>query len=281
MATLRNPLNSLRLAPLLSRVDTRRIRLRQLLAPLAGAAAKLAACTLVLALQLIPQAAGTRASLDVPLYWHRLLLEQRAPALLQLELPAGEWQVTPESLGYFIEPDAGGSLRFVYAGEVPRGLIYGAYREGVAVLELSAPNDSEAFIDNHLAAIRDQVAELNARQNLLRLERRAHAARQSVPEQLADELWAEPHGGPGRPAASLSYQLRGQGETILAALAEEATVRARLKELYYSIQVARVDVWLAQFELQLALAGIPEPQFSELLSLGDSSMVRQIGRAHV
>lgn len=229
----------------------------------------------------VPRAAGTRTSLEVPLYLGYVELRQREPALLLLELPAGDYEVTPASLGYFIAaPQAGAPARFVYTAEVPRGLIYGQRATGAVVVEISAPLDSEAFINDHLKRIRERVAELNRRENTLRQERGRHEQGASKAQRLADELWsAQLEDVSALPPARWMRRVLGQDasytQAVLDALNADSGYRTRLKEQFYAVQVARVDVWLAQFDLQLALAGIPEPKFSELLSLGDSSMVRQ------
>lgn len=245
----------------------------------------LKAAFLLTGLLLLPLQAGGGGGLSLPVHYHRLELPGVAPVLVAIP-GAPSMQAAPVSLGYF-------STRgeFVFTGDEPRGFLYGydpspapdAPHGRALVLEIATPARAEEYLEDYLDEIRGKVKVLNARDNELLLARQDNAKRLSRVEQLADGILGvgedELKGGAlddwiGEVMAS------GLDSTALAGLPEalnqQAQNRAALKRLYYSSQEARLDLRLSKFELQLALARLPRPEFDELLSLGDEKLVRRM-----
>jgi hypothetical protein len=212
---------------------------------------------------LIPQIAGVQTALLVPVRYAKVALPERAPAVISLAVPVTELTIAPASLGYF--SPAG---EFVYSADVDRGLIYG-YKPGTAapvyVVEIAAPQQAREFIDQHLERIRTWTRELNTRRNRLRLERLELDALPARPAalSLASQFWDKADAADGD-ASEGQWLVRGAGYGAgaagdLAALLEaQAGRRAKMKELYYAALEARLELALAQYELQLALARLPE-----------------------
>lgn len=229
----------------------------------------------VAVLLLVPVFAGPSSELAFPVSYARVELDERAPVLLELALPFADYRVAPASLGYFTD-----SGHFVYSGEVARGLIYGRSDREVLVVEIAAPSRAELYLDLQLDAIREQVAAVNRSRNQLRLERgrnlidggnESGAYLAALLEQLGPDLdGALPDDlSELRPAAG-----RLDGEELADAFIDYSRHRARLKELYYDSQSARLALMLRKFDLQLALARLPQPELEALLIIGDEKLVR-------
>ncbi len=212
---------------------------------------------------LIPQVAGVHGALLVPVRYAKVALPQRAPAIINLALPVEELTIAPASLGYF--SPAGD---FVYSADVDRGLIYGATTGAAAtvyVVEIAAPEQASEFLDAHLARIRTWTRELNTRRNRLRLKRQELEALPASPavQSLAGQFWDTADAADGASIDRL-WLARGAGYgastagDLAQALTAQAGQRARMKELYYTALEARLELGLAQFELQLALARLPQ-----------------------
>ena len=229
-------------------------------------------CLLVFAAALMPRPAGHDATFLVPVAYHRLQLKLRAPALIELGLPPGDYAVEPQSLGYFKQPG-----EFVYTAAVERGLIFGTTDGEAFILELAAPEESEAFLEFHLDQIREGVLEQNRLANLIAQARasladapgRVDSAVISEFEQLGADAIAA---GADQAQALADAAQAGPAEAV-AALERYAPRQAALKQRYYACQRARLDVLGQQAALQLALARLPEPPGTELLSLGDTELV--------
>lgn len=231
-------------------------------------------CLLVFAAALMPRPAGHDAQLLVPVAYHRLLLDERAPAVIELNLPDADYNVEPQSLGYFTP-----SGEFVYTAAVARGLIYGRCGGKAYILELAAPEDSRAFLEFHLDQIREGVLEQNRLANLL-------AQARSAAEDPADDLeravinaykklGAAALLAEAAEARALASQAGVQPLQAQDALKHYSRGQSALKQRYYACQRARLDVLGQKAALQLALAHLPDPPSSELLSLGDRELVAE------
>ncbi len=229
-------------------------------------------CLLVFAAALAPRPADRDAALLVPVAYHRLQLEQRAPAVVALNLPGGDYSVEPQSLGYFTP---GG--KFVYTAAVARGLIYGRSGDTAYIMELAAPEDSRAFLEFHLDQIRAGVLEQNRLANLLVQARRAAQEIDDEQERAVIKAYRELgagalHAGAAE-AEALLRQAQSQPSQAQHALARYSQRQAALKQRFYACRRAKVEVAGLQAMLQLALARLPEQPSSELLSLGDRQLV--------
>lgn len=245
--------------------DGRRLWLERLLA---------LCCAVILLAAVSPRATSQEQVLSLPVSYARVELERRSPALVALNLPSGDYNVAPASLGYFAAPNL-----FVYSATVSRGVIYGQAEGSVVVLEVAAPPGAEVYLEDQVSQIRAFVREENRRENLL------HSARQNqVPEyerlkeragQLLEKLSTDLTGPlPSRWLDTVAHEYRGELVEVTAALSDYGRHRAGLKRLYYDGQLARLDLLERQFDLQLALARLPDPQIEELLSVGDEQLVR-------
>ena len=232
----------------------------------------LAAVLCVLA-ALLPGVAGPSTELALPVFYARVELERRAPVVLILNLPGEEYAVQPASLGYFTADG-----EFVFSAEVPRGLIYGRNNGELLVVEVTTPEMSELYIDQQLQLIRERVTELNEHDNLLMQARREAPPARNDAQKLAKRFWdllGPELTGPVPPEwlEQVEWQYTGDPLELEAALTDQARHRARLKRLYYESQAARLNLLLAQYDLQIALARMPSPEIDELLSLGDADLV--------
>jgi hypothetical protein len=241
---------------------------------------------LLIGLLLLPVVAGTHTMLRVPVLYRRVELPSREPVVLELDFPAADFQIEPASLGYFVD-SPGGARQFVYTADVPRGLLYaqlpgskppGAAAAGpgsVVVLELAAPS-GEVFFDDQLGAIRDNVAELNRRRNLLKqAQDGAHGVYRTTLKALWKELSAT--AGGIRANGWLDGVLAKYPQDIpriAVAVTEDARQRAEQKALFYGAEQQRLQLLLSQYDLQLGLARVPHRRSAELLSLGDEKLVK-------
>jgi hypothetical protein len=228
---------------------------------------------LCLLIMLLPQAAGPSSELLVPVRYALVELDERVPVVLELDLPPTGFVAQPASLGYFLP---GGE--FVYSATVTRGLLYGQSDGVVQVIEITAPLAADAFITSQLATIRDGVAAMNAQENLLYMARDKSPSSATVAGRAASDILAAC--GPGLdkpPSGAVSEALARWGDDAVGLSGEllnEARHRARLKQLYYEGQAARLRLMLTEFDLQIALARLPQADYAELLSLGDEKLVR-------
>ncbi|MBN2081895.1 hypothetical protein JW859_06755 [bacterium] len=229
---------------------------------------------LCLLLVAIPVWAGPSSDLSLPVHYARVELDQRAPVLLSLGLPATDYAISPAGLGYF---DA--EKNFIYSAEVARGLIYGRRGGEVLVIEIAAPAEAELYLDQQLDGIRAQVDEVNRQKNLLRLARLDEPVVSRQAAELYEALKQELGPGLDGPLPDSWAGKVDSGNRDIAALGPEllalARHQARLKRLYYDSQAARLALMLRKYELQLALARLPQPEIDELLSLGDTELVNQ------
>jgi len=229
-----------------------------------------------LSLVLLPIFAGPSSELAVPVYYARVELAERAPVALELSLPAADYEIAPASLGYFT-----GSGEFVYSGQVTRGLIYGRRNGEVLVVEIAAPGEAALYLDRQLASIREQVDEVNRCRNRLRLERARQHTGQAESDSgltaLLDQLGPDLDGAlPADWNEILPDSNAAADESLRNALTGYARHRVRLKELYYASQSARLKLMLAKFDLQLALARLPQPELDALLVVGDEHQVQAL-----
>jgi len=236
-------------------------------------------CVICLLTALAPFLAGPSNELSIPVSYARLQLAERAPAVLDLDLPAADYRVAPASLGYFADDGS-----FVYSADVARGVIYATHDHGVVVLEIAVAPGAEQYLARQLDSIKLGVDDVNAHQNMLLL------AREECPDTPAlsrgcEALWDWL--GP-----DLDGQLPPDWANVLGLAAEDTEQlrrelvalgrhRARLKQLYYDVQAARLNLRLAEFDLQLALARLPRPDFDGLMSLGDADLVRETAREQI
>lgn len=221
---------------------------------------------------LIPLLAGPSNELAIPVSYGRIELLERAPVVLELNLPAAEYQVAPASLGYFA-----GDGGFVYTADVARGVIFARQRAEVVVLEITAAPSSETYLAQQLALIKQRVEEVNVRQNALLQARRDDPAAAAI-SLTHRGLWSRlgpDLDGPLTHDWAADLELRTEeADELRAEFISRARHRALLKQLYYQVQAARLQLLLAEFDLQLALARLPRPDFEELVSLGDDAVVR-------
>lgn len=240
---------------------------------------------LLLGLLLLPLSAGSGGGLGLPVRYYRLELPSAAPALVRIA-GAPEMQAAPVSLGYFSTQG-----EFVFTGDEPRGFLYGydpapapdAPHGRALVLEIATPARAEEYLDDYLDEIRGKVKVLNARDNELLLARQDKAKRPSRVDQLADAILSSSEDDlKGGALDDWIGEVLGSGldssalASLPEALSQQAQNRAALKRLYYTSQEARLDLRLSKFELQLALARLPKPEFDALLSLGDEKLVRKM-----
>jgi len=224
---------------------------------------------------LVPFTAGPSNELSLPVFYARVELNERAPVVLELDLPGEDYSVQPASLGHFTQ-----SGEFVFSAEVARGLIYGRNNGELLVVEVIAPPEAGLYIDRQLELIRTGVNELNQHDNLLMLARGEAPKVVTAAQQLADSLWVmlgSELAGPIPPEwlEEVEWQYDGNLNELESALLEQARHLAQLKRLYYESQAARLNLLLAQYDLQIALARLPSPEIDELLSLGDATLVRR------
>jgi hypothetical protein len=235
----------------------------------------------------LPWPGGTYTVLRVPVQYKRVDLVKSEPIVLELALPAGEYQVEPASLGYFADDGAGDVRRFVYSAEVPRGLIFGRpatkFVGGgtpVFVVEVNAPDTGKDYLDVQLNTIRGKVAELNRQRNLLLQADQTNPARRSQFFKTIDALWS-----------NLSFTQRGLADAGWTAqvlrkypgevtkleqlLAADSEARGELKARWYHTEQARIDLLLSQYDLQVSLARLPRRRSEQLLSLGKEQLVRE------
>jgi len=229
---------------------------------------------LLTALLLIQIAGPVSADITATRY-ERLELTSRAPAVIRFDQPHDSWQSAPASLGYF-----SGSHEFVYTAQESRGLIFGLVKGEVIVIEIAAPDIDRSFIQGHLTDIRKRVSQLNAQKNLLRLARQQYPRADREIEQQVAGLWSELDGNAENPGLEpvLDYSVATHNSRLADLTAQISAVarhQARLKRLYYEGQFARLQLLLSQFDLQVALAQLPNPEMNELLSLGDRRLVTQ------
>lgn len=236
-------------------------------------------CGICLLTAMVPFLAGPSNELSIPVSYARLQLAERAPAVLDLDLPAADYSVAPASLGYFA-----GDGSFVYSADVARGVIFATHDDGIVVLEISVSPSAETYLARQLDSIKLGVDDVNAHQNMLLLAREENPETPALSrgcEALWDWLgpdldgklppdWAD--------ALSLDAEETGQLRRELVTLGRH---RARLKQLYYDVQAARLQLRLAEFDLQLALARLPRPDFDGLMSLGDAELVRETAQQEV
>jgi len=228
---------------------------------------------LCLLIMLMPQTAGPSSELLVPVRYALVELAERVPVVLELNLPPTGFVAQPASLGYFLP---GGE--FVYSATVTRGLLYGQAEGVVQVIEITAPLAADAFISSQLATIRDGVVVMNAQENILYMAREKSPSSATVAGRAASDMLAAC--GPGLdkpPSGAVSEALARWGDDAVGLSGEllsEARHRARLKQLYYEGQAARLQLMLTEFDLQIALARLPQADYAELLSLGDENLVR-------
>jgi hypothetical protein len=238
----------------------------------------------------------------IPVYLHRVELEACEPLLLQLELQPGEWQVQPASLGYFLGDPASGLRQFFFAAEVPRGLIYRwipAEQLGVSarnqdgdlgrveVIEIETPANAPLYFEKQLEEIRLRVVELNRQKNLLLQSRQqlASASRSNYSSAL-DRLWSQLQVHPnelddGGWSAQMVSRYPAETAKIIAQLSYDAKARGEQKQLYYSTQHARIRLMLSQFDLQFGLARLPRPRNEQLLSMGNTALVKETVLAEI
>jgi hypothetical protein len=223
----------------------------------------------------IPGTSRPFSPLTIPVFYDRIELEQRSPVALRLDLPKADYQVSPVGLGYFDEQQ-----RFIYTADVSRGLIYGRNRQGVIAIELSAPSREPVYLEDRLERIRGRVVNINDIKNRLRLRRLSFEEGRNSFEESVDELWNGNTGDSGIPELeTLDWEMQRlfPGRELEAArvLTDRARNLAELKQLWYESQFARLDLLVEQFDLQLGLAELPRQQFEELLSLGNTHLVRE------
>lgn len=237
-------------------------------------------------LMLTPPRAGEQ-NLAVPVRFAQVTLAVRAPSLLRLDLPAGQYYVSPASLGYFSQNN-----EFVFTSDVQRGLVYGYVerdplapgdsRGAVYLVEISAPSDSDLFLSEYLQAIRQRVDQENLTANQLRLAREQDSAEAQKSRRLA----AQPLGftrqelSDGSFSAWVERVIHDYSDLLPempTALQAETLDQVELKRLYYQSEAASMDQMLASFELQMTLAQLPKPRIESLLQLGDSKTVQDGG----
>jgi hypothetical protein len=237
-------------------------------------------CLLVFVAALLPRPAGHEGALALPVDYHRIELPERAPVVIAVALPAGDYDIEPESLGYFDKPG-----QFIYTAAVARGVIFGRVNGRAVVLEVAAPQDSQAFLQYHLDQIRAKVAELNHQENLLAASRTAAAAVRGQLDQAVAKQYAKLGARAGRVdlarAKAFARQAQATPAEARASLERLAEQQAEQKQLYYECQRTRLGILGQQAALQVALARLPEPHFNELLSLGDDQVVREAVQAEL
>jgi hypothetical protein len=237
----------------------------------------LAALAVMLAV-LIPRVAEVQEALLTPVRYAKVELSERAPAAISLGLPSAEYAVSPASLGYFA-PNGD----FVYTADVARGLVYG--RPGgpakpVYAVEIAAPEQADDFLEDQLEQIRRWTRELNTQRNKLRLARLERSASIAGKDavRLAQQFWLDADDA----AASVANQAwleraTAQGldvaKELSVLLASQAERQALLKELFYSAEATRIELTLAQFHLQLALARLPRRSGPQLLPQPTSAQI--------
>lgn len=238
-------------------------------------------------LVLAPPRAGDQG-LAIPVRYSQVRLGSRAPSLIRLDLPAGEYYVAPASLGYFSQNN-----EFVYTSDVQRGLIYGYIahdpavlggdgRGAVYVVEIAAPSESDLFMEEYLKAIRERVNRQNMADNQLRIARERNEAEPLKSRRLA----AQPlcftrqelaDGSFGNWVEQVVHDYPDLLGDMPSALQSETVDQVELKRLYYQQQAAMLDQMLASFELQMTLARLPKPRIESLLNVGDTSSVQSGG----
>jgi hypothetical protein len=230
-------------------------------------------CLIVFVAALLPQPAGREGALLLPVGYQCVELPERAPALIAVNLPVGDYTIEPESLGYFAKPG-----EFVYTAAVARGVIYGRAGGRLTVLEVAAPQDAQAFIQQHLEKIRAAVVEQNKQENFLANARaefaKADARLDREVAQQYRKLGSRASAATVAQASALAQRAKADEAEAASALDRLAARQVRLKQLYYECQRSRLVVTGHKAALQLALAHLPEPRFNELLSLGDQTLVR-------
>ena len=239
------------------------VRLRQLL------------LTFAIVFAAFPRPVDPQGTLVVPVYYGCVELKDRSPVLLDLGLPSGEFQVSPSSLGYFVEGN-----RFVYTAEVARGLIYGLLGAQPVVVELRAPGEAPLYFEEHLRLIRGKVTLLNERQNLLKIARESHSSGLTSFELDPRYITAliDPRKATVPENEWLGAVCEKNGSRLLtlhSAILDEGRHSAELKRLYYEAQLARLDLILSEFDLQLAMARVPQPQIEQLVNLGDDKQIKE------
>ncbi|MCC7476942.1 hypothetical protein IT575_00670 [bacterium] len=243
---------------------------------------------LILALlMLAPPQAGDQG-LAVPVRYAKVRLSVRAPSLLRLDLPAGQYFVSPASLGYFSQNN-----EFVFTSDVQRGLVYGYLphdpaaapgdnRGAVYLVEISAPSESDLFLGEYLDAIRGRVDQENLAANQLRLAREQDSSEPLKARRLAAQplAFSRKELSEGAFSEWVERVLHDYGDLVdgmPAALQAETVDQIELKRLYYQAEAACMDQMLASFELQMTLAKLPKPRIESLIQLGDSSTVQEGG----
>jgi hypothetical protein len=203
-----------------------------------------------------------------------LQLDLREPVLLSCDFSLDGFRACPPRFGAFT-----GERQFVCSGEAARGVLYGTLGGSPRVILVSYVEDRIPAVEHLLAEIRDRVDVMNDRRNMLK---QAKARRGPAPADdtgLPAWFW-DPAPGPA-PASSFTElaallpDFPGGVEPVSARLAARAEATARLKDLYYSAQEARIDLLAAQFNLQLALAQSPGQEIPGLLVLGGGDAARE------
>ncbi len=248
----------------------------------------LAGIALILGLlMLTPPQAGDQG-LAVPVRYAQVRLSVRAPSLLRLDLPAGQYFVSPASLGYFSQNN-----EFVFTSDVQRGLVYGYVdrdpaaavgdtRGAVYLVEISAPSESDLFLSEFLQSIRQRVDQENMAANQLRLAREQDSseplkARRLASQPLAFTRQELSEGAFADWVERVQHDYADLVDDMPAALQAETVDQIELKRLYYQAEAASMDQMLASFELQMTLAKLPKPRIESLIQLGDSSTVQEGG----